>query len=112
MLGVLGALSVNDPSCRETEARSAGLARLATPRPCWFSGLASHGCAILGIAKGQVSIQVVRSAFGAPVLGNEEEGQRRRHRKAGRLLIDWRAGENASLGRHGGFNPDSWVSAI
>lgn len=32
------------------------------------------------------------------MLGNEEEEPRKGHRKAGRLLIDWRAGENASLG--------------
>lgn len=61
----------------------------------------------MGTAKGPVSVLVLRSAGGARVLGNEEEEPRKRHRKAGRLLIDWRAGENASLGRHSGLNLDS-----
>lgn len=43
------------------------------------------------------------------MLGNEEEEPRRRHRKVGRQLIHWRAGGNASLGRHRGLNPDSGV---
>lgn len=92
---------VNGPSSRETEVCSAGLACLATSGLCWFSGLASRGCAILGIAKEQVSIQAVKSAVGAPVLGNEEEEPRRCYRKAGELLSDWRAGKNASLKRQG-----------
>lgn len=58
MLGVLGALSVNCPSNRETEASSVGLACLATSGPCWLSVLASQGGAILGTAKGPVSVLV------------------------------------------------------
>lgn len=62
---------------------------------------------MLGTAKGQVSIRVVRAAVEEPVLGNEEEEPRRCHRKVGQQLIHWRAGGNANLGKHGGLNPGS-----
>lgn len=66
---------------------------------------------MLGTAKGRVRIRVVRAAVEAPVLANEEEEPRRRHRKVGWQLLHWRAGGNASLGRHRGLIPTR-VSAI
>ena len=87
-------MSLNGRAVGETEAGSAGLAL-----PAGFSGLEPRRVLFWVTAPGQVSFWAVKPAVEAP----ENEEPRRPPRK----LFGWRAGGNASLGRHRGLNPDS-----
>lgn len=76
VLGILGALSINDPTTGKL--RHTPLVSWPGHNPALLVlRLSVVGLGYLGHCEGKVSIQVVRSAVGAPVLGHMEEKQRR-----------------------------------